>query len=165
MACERVDAGQIAEALGINRATLYRWFGGRDALLIETLWSLCQDEMQKAERAAKGKGIEWMIDGLRLFVGAIAQHSAYQHFLRAEPEAAARALFTDADSVRHRIVQVAADYARRYGGFLARHLDPEPLAMAVVRVGEAFLYGDHLGNGAPNVADLIKIYRLILRPL
>ncbi|MBX4341299.1 hypothetical protein K4G93_24545, partial [Mycobacterium tuberculosis] len=81
-----------------------------------------------------------------------AQHSAYQHFLRAEPEAAARALFTDADSVRHRIVQVAADYARRYGGFLARHLDPEPLAMAVVRVGEAFLYGDHLGNGAPNVA-------------
>ena len=54
--------------------------------------------------------------------------------------------------------------ARQHAGVLARNLDPEPLAMAVVRVGEAFLYGDHLGNGVPNVDDLIKIYRLILLP-
>src|SRR4051794_6060825 len=37
---QRVDMGVLARDLGVNRATLYRWVGSRDQLLVEVLWSL-----------------------------------------------------------------------------------------------------------------------------
>ena len=40
LAGQRVDMGELARDLGINRATLYRWVGSRDQLLVEIVWSL-----------------------------------------------------------------------------------------------------------------------------
>ena len=37
---ERVDMSTLADELGVNRVTLYRWFGSRDRLLVEVVWSL-----------------------------------------------------------------------------------------------------------------------------
>ena len=30
----------LAEELGVNRVTLYRWFGSRDDFIVEVVWSL-----------------------------------------------------------------------------------------------------------------------------
>ena len=30
----------LADELGVNRVTLYRWIGSRDRLLVEVIWSL-----------------------------------------------------------------------------------------------------------------------------
>ena len=38
LAAERIDMGAIAQELGVNRVTLYRWVGSRDRLLVEVLW-------------------------------------------------------------------------------------------------------------------------------
>jgi len=32
--------GVLADELGVNRVTLYRWFGSRDDFLVEVIWSL-----------------------------------------------------------------------------------------------------------------------------
>ena len=39
---ERIALGQMADELGVSRATLYRWVGARDALLLEVLWRLTE---------------------------------------------------------------------------------------------------------------------------
>jgi hypothetical protein len=40
LAAHRIDMTRLAAELGVNRVTLYRWVGSRDALMVEVLWSL-----------------------------------------------------------------------------------------------------------------------------
>ena len=42
LAGQRVDMSELATALGISRATLYRWVGDREQLLGEILWSFAE---------------------------------------------------------------------------------------------------------------------------
>src|ERR1700685_4520466 len=48
-----VDMGALSRELGVNRATLYRWVGTREQLLVEILWSLAErtlaDELKRVE--------------------------------------------------------------------------------------------------------------------
>src|SRR5258708_13510475 len=50
---ERVDMGGLSTGLGVNRATLYRWVGTREQLLVEILWSLAErtlsDQLKRVE--------------------------------------------------------------------------------------------------------------------
>src|SRR4051812_10249678 len=56
LAAERLDMSALADALGINRVTLYRWVGSRDQLLVEVVWSLAERALQEADRRAGGRG-------------------------------------------------------------------------------------------------------------
>src|SRR5947207_13651684 len=40
LAGERIDMGGLADELGVNRVTLYRWAGSRAQLLVEVVWSV-----------------------------------------------------------------------------------------------------------------------------
>src|SRR5262245_12296676 len=42
LAGERLDIGKIADDLGVNRVTLHRWVGTRDALILEVVWPLAE---------------------------------------------------------------------------------------------------------------------------
>jgi AcrR family transcriptional regulator len=48
-AAERIDMGAIAQELGVNRVTLYRWVGSRDRLLVEVLWSLADATLARED--------------------------------------------------------------------------------------------------------------------
>src|ERR1700759_3697415 len=42
LAPERLDMSALAEELGVNRVTLYRWVGSRAKLLVEAVWALAE---------------------------------------------------------------------------------------------------------------------------
>ncbi len=42
LAGERVDMSAMAGELDVNRVTLYRWIGSREALLVEIVWGLAE---------------------------------------------------------------------------------------------------------------------------
>src|SRR3954468_17932201 len=42
LAPERLDMSALAQELGVNRVTLYRWVGSRDKLLAEVAWALAR---------------------------------------------------------------------------------------------------------------------------
>ena len=48
-AAERIDMTALADELGVNRVTLYRWVGSRDQLLVEVVWSLARRTLAQAE--------------------------------------------------------------------------------------------------------------------
>jgi AcrR family transcriptional regulator len=163
LAGQRIEVGEIAREIGVNRATVYRWFGGRDQLLGELFWSLTVDTFGWAERQAGGRGLDRIVDVLRLHITAVAENEAYRSFLRAEPEAAARVLFTERGNVRPRLVSLIEELLLTEANSLPEGVEPAALALALVRVGEAFLYGEQIGRAEPNVDDHIRIVKLLLR--
>src|SRR6478752_3149837 len=50
----RIDMGSLATTLGVDRTSLFRWVGNRDALLSEVLWSLAVPTLEQAEAATQG---------------------------------------------------------------------------------------------------------------
>src|SRR3954470_481257 len=61
LAPERVDMSALAEELGVNRVTLYRWVGSRDQLLVEVVWSLAREALDAVETEVGGHGSERIV--------------------------------------------------------------------------------------------------------
>ena len=74
---ERVDMNELANDLGVGRATLYRWVRSRDALLGEVLWSLSEHGLAMARARAKGDGVDWFLSIYNAF-GDVIVESAHQ---------------------------------------------------------------------------------------
>src|SRR3954465_14750206 len=49
LAAERIDMSALADELGVNRVTLYRWVGSREQLLVEGVWSLGERTLEKID--------------------------------------------------------------------------------------------------------------------
>jgi hypothetical protein len=58
LAAERVDMSALAYELGVNRATLYRWVGSRDQLLVEIIWSPGERTLENIGDDVGAKGAE-----------------------------------------------------------------------------------------------------------
>jgi len=164
LAGERVDLRAVAADLGVARATVYRWFGNRDRLLGEVLWSLASDTLAaaRARHAGRGPGAERVLAVLGTFLGAMAAHGPFRAFLAAEPSTAARVLMTPAGNVERRVVAAVGELLREEPLDLA--LDADPIAYAIVRTGEAFLYAEIIAGTEPDVPAAIDVFRLLLRP-
>ncbi|MFF2554362.1 QsdR family transcriptional regulator [Nocardia sp. NPDC058058] len=53
LAGERIDIGSIAQRLGVNRVTLYRWVGTREQLIIEVVWWLTERTLDHGWRTVE----------------------------------------------------------------------------------------------------------------
>lgn len=69
---ERVDMQAVARLLGVSRATVHRWFGTRDALMLALFQHLAAEFRAEAETDARGSGDDRAFD----FVRRIADRSA-----------------------------------------------------------------------------------------
>jgi AcrR family transcriptional regulator len=157
---QRIDVSAVADRLRVNRTTVYRWFGGRDQLLTAVLRSLSDDTLRWAERQTHATGLERVFEIMRLFAEAIGRHPAYRHFLRREPEAAARVLF--GGDLRRPVVEAYERLLTSERDALSPDVDPATVALAIVRCGEVYLYGDQIGASDPDPDETMKIVRLIL---
>ncbi len=140
----RIEMGELATELGVNRATLFRWVGSRDELLAEILWSLAEPTLTAAVEASPGHGAERISHAVGRFATVIDQAGFFQEFLRREPERALRILTTRAGTVQSRLAaaieQLLNDEIGE--GSLEPSLPPRDLAYLVVRIVESFLYAD-----------------------
>ena len=54
LAGRRIDMSALADELGVNRVTLYRWVGSREQLLVEVVWSVPRRTLEVDRRARGG---------------------------------------------------------------------------------------------------------------
>lgn len=158
----RIDLGDVAAELGVNRTTVYRWFDGREGLVTETLWSLSSQTLDQAVADAKATGLDWVYEVVRDSTTAIARNVAYRGFLRREPELAARVLFTNPDALRVRTISAYQRLLESRREALSSEAEPAAVARAIVRCGEPFLYGDQLGAADPDPEATMEVLRMIL---
>ena len=45
----------LADELGVNRVTLYRWVGSREQLLVEIVWSLGSRTLANCDRRTRAR--------------------------------------------------------------------------------------------------------------
>lgn len=163
VAGQRVDMGAVAATIEVSRATVHRWFGTRDRLLGEVLWSLCEDTFARATAEASGRGRGRVLDVLGRFCGYLVSFEPFRAFLTAEPEAAARVLTTPQGDVERRVTAlIAALLDEECARGLELREPTATLAPAIVRVGEAFLYADVLAGTTPDVSRALAVFELLL---
>ncbi|GIG70051.1 QsdR family transcriptional regulator [Phytomonospora endophytica] len=163
---ERVDMGALAAALGVDRTSLFRWVGNRDALLSEVLWSLAVPTLLQAEDAAEDlAGAERVAALLIAFIDDLIRAEYFRVFLRREPARALRLLTTADSPIQRRYLATTAWVVRRdlgeepFDGTIA----PEELAYLLVRVSESFTYADLITGEEPSAERAGTAIRHLLR--
>lgn len=165
---ERLDMGELATALGISRATLYRWVGDRDQLLGEVLWSFAEpgleDARKYADRTAKDNGVDWVVRFNAHFVRATASFEPIRTFLESEPDAGLRILTSNRGIAEGRLIDELKKTLeeRAAAGHLELKLDAADLAYAIVRISESFIWREFITGEKPDLDRASDIVRVLL---
>ncbi|GAA1519819.1 AcrR family transcriptional regulator [Agromyces terreus] len=162
----RIDMGALATRLGVDRTSLFRWVGNRDALLSEVLWSLAVPTLVLSEHATESlHGAERVAEQLSSFAGALISADYFRDFLRREPARALRLLTTTESEIQRRYVATARWLVERELGErpLGGAITPDELAYLLVRVSESFTYADLIAGDTPSETRARRAFRILLR--
>jgi len=166
IASRRIDMSRLAATLGVDRTSLFRWVGNRDALLSEVLWSLAVPTLVQAEHAcAHLSGGQRVTGILTHFVDDLITAAYFRRFLRSEPARALRLLTTKESPIQRRHVATTEWLVRRDLGDapLGGAIDPSGLAYLLVRMSESFTYADLISGDTPSAARARVAFQLLLR--
>ncbi len=156
----RLDMDELARAVAVSRATLYRVVRSRDLLLGEVLWQKGRATTLWAERTAQGSGADRLVHVARLFNERVVADESLRTLLQEDPATAFRVLFGPEVRVHVRFVELWRGVLQREvdAGTLALGLDLDALAYVFVRVGESIIYADLLGGRQPDldVAEVVQ---------
>ncbi len=162
----RIDMGPLAVQLGVDRTSVFRWVGNRDALLSEVLWSLAVPTLVLAEHATEHlTGAERVADLMTTFTRDLIVADYFRAFLRREPARALRLLTTAESPIQRRFVATVEWLVTRelgdepFGGTIT----PEELAYLLVRVSESLTYADLITGDEPSPARARTAFRHLLR--
>jgi len=156
----RLDMRALAEELGVNRVTLYRWVGGREQLLVEVLWSMTQYRFDKILAELSDHRGPRVPELLRRWTRITVDAPGIRTFLYGENELAMRLLTLESGGFQPRLLGlvrqcIEEDIAE---GRFDSPLPVDELAFAAVRICESYIYLPVI-TGAP--ADPDKVYRVL----
>ena len=161
---ERVDMRAIAVELGVSRATLYRWFGSRDALLGEAIAGETEEYFARVRVRVGGRGAPALLETFDRINRGLVRATGLRRYVEQEREAALRTLTSSAGAVQLAAVGAIAtmieDEVR--AGAYDPPIDPATLAYAIVRLAEAFIYNDALAGIRGDVEDLRRVEGALL---
>lgn len=162
----RIDMGQLAASLGVDRTSLFRWVGNRDHLLAEILWSLAVPTLDAAARAARPSGASRIVDVMDAFTADLIRAPYFRAFLQREPARALRLLTTTDSTLQRRFVAAVTSVVAAEsdaGTFDPAPLSSEELARLLVRISESFTYADLISGETPSPARARATFEYVLR--
>jgi AcrR family transcriptional regulator len=161
----RIEMQELAATLGVSRATLFRWVGGRDELLGEVVWSLTQPTLRAAHQQGPTGDGSRVAQVLGQFASATIESEFFTTFVQREPERALRILTTRAGAFQGRFVAVVEEMlVEEVGaGTLQPPLPVHDLAYLVVRICETFIYSDIIAGVTPDPAKVRQSIAALLR--
>jgi len=142
--CERIDVQAIARELGLARATMHRWFLTREALLGELLGTMGEQRLLLIRAETSGSGARALLSTFDQFNRELAALDGMRAFLAQEQERALRILTSSGGIAQPQMVGTVQRMieAEVEAGRYAPKIEPNVLAYAIIRLGEAFLYND-----------------------
>jgi AcrR family transcriptional regulator len=164
LAGQRLEMGALAQELGISRATLYTWVGGKDRLLSEVLWSFASGALKQAIAQAHGTGADYILDVFQRFAQMNASFEPNLRFVEREPELALRLIASKHSPVQGRMINAARELLTEQvqAGALQPALDIDTLAYLIIRVAESFIYSNVITGSEPDVDKAVAIVRILL---
>ncbi|MFD1720667.1 QsdR family transcriptional regulator [Amnibacterium endophyticum] len=164
IAGDRIDMSALAADLGVDRTSLFRWVGNRDALLGEILWSLAVPTFDAADAATAGSGADRVEGALTRFVRDLISAEYFRGWLTREPSRALRILTGGASPVHRRFVAVVERLLQEElaAGAMTTPLPPHDLATVLVRVAESYAYADLIAGERPDADRAAGAFALVL---
>jgi AcrR family transcriptional regulator len=164
-AAERIDMGAMAEELGVNRVTLYRWVGSRNHLLVETLWSLAEATLARQEELVRERGAERIVQIVTRFVDACVTNAGMRRLLGEEGELVMRLLTRGDAGFQPRLIDAIRRLldAEARAGRLDLPVDLGEVAYVVVRLIESYVYLDLITGERPDARRAEPVLRMLLR--
>ena len=161
----RIDVRAIAGELGVGRTTIYRWFGTREHLVGTVVALAAEDVLAGIEAAAKGRGAERLLEIFDRFNRELADAPALRSFLEQERETALRIITSSEGTVTPRMVNRIAEIIATEveAGAYEPPVEIETLALAIVRLAEAFIFNDAHAGIRGEVDRLRAIEAALLR--
>jgi len=165
LAAERVDMSALADELGVNRTTLYRWVGSRDQLLVETIWSLSERTLNDIEDEVGIKGAERIVQVITRFLEAVISNAGMQRWLAEEGEYAMRLLTRHDTDFQPRLIGAVHALLGKEAdaGRLDLPVDLHEVAYVIVRLIESYTYLDLITGEQPDARRAEPILRMLLR--
>jgi hypothetical protein len=161
---ERIDIGKLASELGVGRATVFRWVGTREQLYGEVCWAGFQATLGRAQAAARGRGVNRLLDAIERLLRSLATSARLRAFVDSDPEFALRVLTSRHSQVQRRctlalkgLIDELAD-----AGGMQPALPSAELAYVLVRITESFLYRDVISGAAADIETAIHTIRILL---
>jgi AcrR family transcriptional regulator len=141
---ERVDLTVVASTLGLGRATIYRWFGSREAVLGEVIAHELELLIDRKASAVRRRGAVGLLEAFDAINRSLSRSTALRRLLEQERGGAMRLLTSSSGIVQPRAVACVRELieAEATDGTYEPPADPDTLAYAIVRLAEAFLYND-----------------------
>ena len=158
---QRIDMSALADELGINRVTLYRWFGSRDGYLVEVIWSLAHETLEQADAATHGAGPEKVVAVVTRFLDDVIANPGMQRWLGEEGEHAMRLLTRHETDFQPRLIAAIEGLLRREAPEFP--VDLHELAYVIVRLIESYTYLDLITGERPDARRAEPILRMLLR--
>lgn len=155
----------LADELGINRVTLYRWAGSREQLLVEVLWSLAQRTLEKLDREVADTGGERIVQVSTGFIEACITNAGMRRWLAEEGELAMRLLTRYDTGFQPRLIDAFHEMLsqERRAQRLNLPVDLRELAYVIVRLIESYTYLDLITGEQPDAQRAEPILRMLVR--
>ena len=161
----RIDMGALADQLGVNRVTLYRWVGSRDRLLVEVVWSLAERTLAEAAAVGRRRGAERIVATVTRFLDVVISNPGMQRWLSEEGDHAMRLLTRHDMGFQPRLIEAVHVLLEeeRAAGQLDLPADLREVAFVIVRLIESYTYLDLITGERPDARRAEPILRLLLR--
>ncbi len=167
MARERIDMSAMARQLDINRATLYRWVGSREQFLVEMIWQLTLNSLNRLEEEAKSTGPDRIVDVTIEFADQVIANPGMKHYLATEGEAAMSLLTRSETGYQPRLIAWIEDSIDRQvsaGNMdLPEGVESYELAFVIERVMGGYIYLDLITGEQPDARRAEPLLKMLLR--
>jgi AcrR family transcriptional regulator len=165
LAGERIDMSAVADELGVNRVTLYRWIGSRDRLLVEVIWSLADRAIVAATQSTTAHGAERIVQITTQFIDTVITNPGMQSWLAEEGEHAMRLLTRHETDFQPRLIHAIERLLteEKDASRLEIPVDLHDLAYVIVRLIESYIYLDLITGEDPETRTAEPILRMLLR--
>ncbi|MCU1501209.1 MAG: TetR family transcriptional regulator [Ilumatobacteraceae bacterium] len=162
---ERLDMSAVADLLGVNRVTLYRWFGSRDRFVVEVVWSLARQALDVVESDVTGRGPGRILALVGGFLDLVIANTGMQRWLADDGEHAMRLLTRHDTNFQPRLIAAFEAVLREETehGHLDLPVDLHELAYVIVRLVESYTYLDLITGEQPDARRAEPILRMLLR--
>src|SRR5690554_5665540 len=101
---QKININTLAEALGINRTTLFRWVGNRDIFHAEVIWSLIEPIYEDIRCQAPDTGINYICNVFDSIFLRFSASRRLRAFIQTDPEFAMRILTSKESSIQERTI-------------------------------------------------------------
>jgi AcrR family transcriptional regulator len=165
LSAERIDMSAVSEGIGVNRVTLYRWFGSRDRFMVEVMWSLAERTLERVDAEIEEAGAGRIVALAVGFLKAVIANEGMQRWLKDEGEHAMRLMTRHEPGFQPRLIAWIERACREEtsAGRLKLPIDLHELAYVVVRMLESYLYMDLITGEQPDAQRAEATLRMLMR--